>query len=261
MNNTIGSNYDYIYIEPKDLCTDPTYQREIDYKRVNEIVKNFNPNVFNEPKVSKRTDGKYYIFNGDHSVAAHQILFGKDAPIKCKVYYGLTPEDEMNLFVLQNGISKPPTKLEKLRALNNHNDPEVMEMVECANIAGVKIDFTSWPAENKISAVETAYSIFKSIGRTNFINVLITIKKIWLGNAESFSRGMLNGFAYIYKHCEEQFSNKDIINALSGYPISKIEERARMLQGNMQKRFATAIVEVYNKGKRSKRITFPERNM
>ena len=258
----IGNNYDYMFIEPKYLRADPSYQRVIDHARVDKIVKNFNANLFNEPKVSKRNDGFYYIFDGDHSVAAHMMKFGKDAPIKCKVFYGLTPEQEMKLFVQQNGISKIPTRIEKLRALNNYNDPEVTDMVESAKIAGITIDFTSEPAVNKIAAVDTAFSIYKAIGRSNFINLLCVIKNIWFGDAESYKGVILKGFAYLYKHCAEQMtniSNKDLTNALRGWPISKIIERANTLQGSADRRYAIAIVERYNRNKRSKRIILPDR--
>ena len=258
----IGNNFDYMFIEPKFLRADPTYQRTIDHARVDRIVKNFNPNLFNEPKVSKRADGFYYVFDGDHSVAAHMMKFGKEAPIKCKVFYGLTPEQEMQLFVQQNGISKIPTRIEKLRALNNYNDPEVTEMVESAKIAGITIDFSSEPAANKIAAVDTAFSIFKAIGRSNFINMLCIIKSIWFGDAESYKSVILKGFAYLYKHCSEQMtniSNKDLTNALRGWPISKIMERANTLHGSADRRYAIAIVERYNRNKRSKRIILPDR--
>ena len=255
-----GNNFDYMFIEPKYLREDPSYQRPIDSTRVDKIVTNFNVNLYNEPKVSKRDDGFYYIFDGGHSVAAHMAKFGSDRPIKCKVFYGLTPEQEMQLFVQQNGISKTPTRIEKLRAMNNYNDPEVTEMVESARIAGVTIDFTNEPAANKIIAVDTAFSIFRSLGRSNFINMLCVIKTIWFGDAESYKSVILKGFAYLYKHCAEQMmnvSNKDMTNALRGWPISKIIERANQLQGNADRRYATAIVERYNKGKRTKRIILP----
>ena len=257
-----GNKFDYLYIAPKFLRADDSYQRKIDHARVDKIVRNFDPNLFNEPKVSKRDDGFYYIFDGGHSVAAHMTKFGNDKPIKCKVFYGLTQEQEMQLFVQQNGIAKTPTRIEKLRAMANYNDPDVTDMVESARIAGVLIDFTSEPAANKIIAVDTAFSIFKSIGRSNFINMLCVIKTIWFGDAESYKGVILKGFAYLYKHCSEQMmhiSNKDLTNALRGWPISKIMERANQLQGNADRRYAIAIVERYNRNKRSKRIILPDR--
>lgn len=45
------------------------YQRELNEGRVAKIVASFNELVANEPKVSFR-DGRYYIFDGQHTVAA-----------------------------------------------------------------------------------------------------------------------------------------------------------------------------------------------
>ena len=253
-------HFDYLFVEPKFLRADPTYQRKIDHVRVEKIVKNWNQNLFNEPKVSKRDDGFYYVFDGDHSVAAHMLKFGKDTPIKCKVFYGLTPEQEMQLFVQQNGISKLPTRIEKIRAMANYNDPEITEMIEAARIAGVTIDFCMEPRANRIIAIDAAFSIFKSIGRSNFINMLCIIKNIWFGDAESYKGVILKGFAYLFKHCAEQMSsisNKEMVNALRGVPISKIIERANMMQGSADRRYAIAIVEKYNRNKRKNRIILP----
>lgn len=258
----MNTNFDYNFIEPKYLREDPSYQRDIDQNRVNNIVRNFNDNVFNEPKVSKREDGFYYIFDGGHSVAAHIAKYGENTPIRCKVFYGLSPEEEMQLFVQQNGISKAPTRIEKLRAMANHGDAEVLDMIDSARIAGVTVEFKGDPGTNKIIAVDAAFRIYKNIGRTAFINMLCVIRKSWLGSAESYSAGILKGFGYIWKHCAEQMSgipNKDMVASFEGYPITKIVERANQLFGNADKRYAVAIAEVYNRRKRSKRIVLPER--
>lgn len=251
---------DTLLIKPHLLKIDPSYQRGIQQKRIEKIVQNFNPMIFNEPKVSKRSDGFYYVFDGQHSVIAHKAKYGDDVPIKCKVFYGLTPEDEMQLFIQQNGISKSVTKLEKLRAKANYSDPEVVDMIDCARVAGVSIDFNMGPGTDRIIAVDTAYSIYKAIGRNSFINMLSVIHKSWLGEAESYAQGILKGFGFIFRHCADQLTGisiKEMVQSFSGYPISKITERANMLMGSMEKRYATALVEQYNKRKKSKRILLP----
>jgi hypothetical protein len=255
MNNQV--HFDYKMIHPKYLRTDPSYQRDLSLPRVNQIVKNFDVNLFNEPKVSKRDDGFYYVFNGDHSIAAHKIKFGKDTPIRCKVYYGLTKEEEMRLFVQQNGISKTPTRKEKIRALANYEDPEVMGMINAAKLCGVEIEFKASQGVNKILAVDTAFSEYKSIGREMFINMLTVIKETWGGDPDSYQMGMLKGFGYIYKHCAEQLrgiSNRDMIKALGKTPVRKIIQRAATFGEGMGKSYARAIIEQYNKGRRNRII-------
>ena len=77
-----------------------TYQRELNPERVRKIVKEFDERVANEPKVSCR-NGKYYVFDGQHTIAARKILNrGHDLPITCKVYYGMTESEEATLFAI-----------------------------------------------------------------------------------------------------------------------------------------------------------------
>lgn len=241
---------DHIYISPMYLKADPAYQRVIDAKRVNAIARDFNEKLFNEPKVSKREDGYYYVIDGDHSVMAHQIKFGKDAPIKCKVFYGLTREEEMEIFVHQHDHSKKPTNIDKIRALKNFNDPQVQEWIKSTEIVGLKVDFDKNPGDNKISAPDTAFQIYKKLGKTGYINVLTIIMKIWDGDEASLHRGILKGFAYIYKNNEDKVKVNEMVASLSGYPVKKIEERAKVLSGSLEKRFAIAISEQYNKRRR-----------
>ena len=62
------------------------YQRTLDKKKVDRIVANFDERVANEPKVSLR-NGKYYVFDGQHTIAARKKLNGgKDLLILCKVF-------------------------------------------------------------------------------------------------------------------------------------------------------------------------------
>lgn len=262
MNNTGYGNHEQI--SPKLLRVDMSYQRELDVRRVNKILKEFDPQRWNCPKVSLREDGYYYIFDGQHSAVVYQRKNGNETPVPCQVYYGLTPDDEARLFWEQNINVKKPTSLVMLRAKFNHNDPSVLEMVDCVGKNNIKIDFAStYPADDKIAAIEAAYNVYMSIGKAAFINMLSVIKKAWLGSAESLQAGMLKGFGYIFKHCYESIANislTEIAKSFEGYPVSKIAERANsMREGSMEKRWAIALAEQYNKRKKSRRIILPQK--
>ena len=65
-----------------------TYQRTLNEDRVRRIAAEFDERIANEPKVSCR-DGRYYVFDGQHTIAARKLLNGgRDLPIRCKVFYG-----------------------------------------------------------------------------------------------------------------------------------------------------------------------------
>ena len=60
------------------------YQRNFNVNRAKKIAEEFDERIANEPKVSFR-DGRYFVFDGQHTVAARKFLNGgEDLPIKCK---------------------------------------------------------------------------------------------------------------------------------------------------------------------------------
>lgn len=98
-------------IYPREL-----YQRGVQRKRVEQIAANFNEYTANEPKVSYR-NGKFYVTDGQHTIEGRILRNGgKDLLILCKVYTGLTVQQEALFFAEQNGFSAPLSAGIKLRA-------------------------------------------------------------------------------------------------------------------------------------------------
>ena len=102
------------------------YQRMLRMEKVSQIAENFSEYIANEPKVSYR-DGRFYVFDGQNTVEARRACNGgKDLPIRCKVFLGLSKEDEATLFALQTGISTCLTAGERLRANLVSENPDAL---------------------------------------------------------------------------------------------------------------------------------------
>ena len=98
-------------VYPREL-----YQRGVERKRVELIAVHFNEYVANEPKVSFR-NGQFIVTDGQHTIEGRILRNGgKDLPILCKVYTGMTVEQEALLFAEQNGHAAPLSAGIKLRA-------------------------------------------------------------------------------------------------------------------------------------------------
>lgn len=95
-----GMNYELVFIDSRKLeVLRDQYQKPLNKKRVAQIAANLDENIANEPKVNFR-DGHYYVFDGQHTVAARVLRNGgKPLKIQCKVYRDLTKEQEAILFV------------------------------------------------------------------------------------------------------------------------------------------------------------------
>ena len=109
------------------------------------------------------------------SVAAWVAKFD-DKPILAKVYKGMTWLEEMESFVLQNGISKDPTTNEKLRAQYNSKNPYVCNMVDCAERAGFLVDFGTGQRRNRISATSALFKSYMTLGAVGHLRFVEHIR-------------------------------------------------------------------------------------
>ena len=117
------------------------YQRNLNANRVKRIAAEFDERIANAPKVSYR-DGHYYVFDGQHTIAAHKLLNNNcDLNIVCKVYSGLTEQQEALLFAQQTGVSAPLTAGAKMRAKIRGGDPEAIAFLNATNRAGFGLSF------------------------------------------------------------------------------------------------------------------------
>lgn len=109
--------------------------------RVHRIAKEFDERIANEPKVSYR-DGHYYVFDGQHTVAARKQLNGdKDLDILCKVYYGLDEQEETLLFAQQTGASARLDAGAKIRTLIFGEDPHALAFLRDTESTGICLDY------------------------------------------------------------------------------------------------------------------------
>ena len=157
-NNTfIGINPPYqlsVIHSSKLIYPREIYQRGVERKRVELIAKDFNEYIVNEPKVSFR-NGRYYVMDGQHTIEGCILLNGgADRPILCKVYTGLTMEQEALLFAEQNGHAAPLSAGIKLRAKVVGGDAPSKAFVAATNRVGLSLNYDSMQlSDYRISCV------------------------------------------------------------------------------------------------------------
>ena len=145
-NSFIGINPPYqlmVIHSSKLIYPREIYQRGVERKRVELIARDFNEYIVSEPKVSFR-NGRYYVMDGQHTIEGCILLNGgEDRPILCKVYTGLTMEQETLLFAEQNGHAAPLSAGIKLRAKVVGGDAPSKAFVAATNRVGLSLNYDS----------------------------------------------------------------------------------------------------------------------
>lgn len=242
----MNCEYEYKKLNTKDIVVDTSYQRPTDPKRVAQIVKEYNPCLVNAVKVSYR-DGKYYSFDGAHTIQTEKRVHNnKDCLIECKVFYGLTWLDEVELFIAQNGKSRAVQMNDKFRAMFNAGDPEVVRMVRLAENLGITIDFKPNKGDNRIVCLTTLANIFKNSTESDYVEILSLVKETWGGASDSFSNEILKGMHIFYSTYKSQITHKNFVKKLSRVSPSVItrEGKASLAPGKVK--YARQILAAYN---------------
>jgi len=241
--------YEYKRLMSTILETDARYQRKIDVARVERIVAGFDARLVNTVKVSNR-DGHFYVFDGAHTLAALKRIHGEQPfPVDCKVFHGLTYEEEAYLFALQTGESKDVAFGVRMRAMLISRSEEAEAFRAHTAAAGLSLAESEGSAtRNVIAAIAKAYRLYTTLGASDYEALLRLIADTWDGEAWSLTSYMLGGVAVFLREYGGAYSRDRFVKRLRGASYEELRDEARRLQrSSSDVAHALAIVKVYNR--------------
>ena len=252
VNERVG--YEYKFLTSTVLETDPSYQRRMNAAQVDRIVAEFNPLLVNAVKVSQR-DGHFFVFDGAHTLAAlRRIHEGKPFMVECKVFSGMTYQEEAELFALQTGTSRTVSFDYKLRAKLAAETPKEKAFLEATESAGLHLsDVQRSSMRYVIAAKATAQRIFDNYGADLYTDMLRLIVETWDAVEWSLSKPVLNGCAVFLNVYGNEYKRDRFIRKLAYTNADELAAIARRQNVKDQPRqYAMAILELYNKGGRGR---------
>ena len=252
VNERVG--YEYKFLTSTVLETDPSYQRRMNAAQVDRIVAEFNPLLVNAVKVSHR-DGRFFVFDGAHTLAAlRRIHEGKPFMVECKVFSGMTYQEEAELFALQTGTSRTVSFDYKLRAKLAAETPKEKAFLEATEAAGLHLsDVQRSSMRYVIAAKATAQRIFDNYGADLYTDMLRLIVETWDAVEWSLSKPVLNGCAVFLNVYGDEYKRDRFIRKLTYTNADELAAIARRQNVKDQPRqYAMAILELYNKGGRGR---------
>ena len=105
------------------------------------------------------------MFDGQHTIVTRKTMNGgNDLPIICKVYTGLTKEEEAILFSKQTGVSRSLTAGAALRAALVGKDAQSIAFLNATESTGLQLGLDAYRAPWKIICIRTAFKEYKTYG-------------------------------------------------------------------------------------------------
>lgn len=224
------------------------YQKRVREAKVKNIVTNFDQSKLGVIHVSMRSDGTYWIFDGQHRVEALRRLGWEY--VLCLVFTGMSYTEEASGFLGHHDTAKP-TNIEEWYGRREAQDETVLKIESILGDLDLRVAAGGMP--NSIQSVKAIEDIYVKHGKERLIKVLKVIKNGFPSKNSAFKSLLLNGIASLFDEYGSKVDAKWLIKKLKQTDYDAINNKADAFVkvGGFNKREAIkmAITQCYNHNK------------
>lgn len=236
------------------------YQRNVEEQEVNRLIREWDEKLF-DPLVVSFREGKFNVVDGQHRVSVlRKMNGGRDVMVHCKVYSGLTYEQEAELCYKLDKAKKRLSMSQSTNALaESGTDPEVSEIKRLMCCEG----FT-WALGRKyiknyeVASTRAVINAYRLLGSTDFSRLFRLLGDTWLGDIHSLTAPVISGMALFLKTYSTELNDRVFVKRLSATAPEEITRRGQMdfSTNNAALRYARVLLERYNGGRGGKKLPY-----
>ena len=241
-------------ISSSQLKSKQNYQRNINTAFVQKIVSEFDPNKVDPVHVSYR-DGKYYIIDGQHTVAALEIVNGnKPVDVICIVHKGMTYTDEASYYVEQYEKKHRHTYNEMTMARYEAGEKLPCEIaLKVKNVGGRLPYDKSAKTGIKIGAVKKVTTLYQK----DSDNTILAIKCLidaYKGRENTIPADIIAGTMEFLRLYDNRVLTSRLVEALSKYTPQLLTNTAKNLKMTYPINWTETLRDKYNEMSKKGRI-------
>lgn len=263
------------WIPVGEIEVDPTIQRPLNVAWAEKIGRDLDPDLVGVIHVSKRSNGRYVVIDGQHRIYGIKNVFGNNGTlVECKVYEGLTKAQEAEFFVGLNDFRRP-TRIDVFLKSVIANDPDAVAINKITREYGFRVDRVK--ADGTITAVgalEEVYYGFADMRDPKLTPeekqrlalpallrlTLAVLKNAWGGTADSVHGHLVSGVGRLLAARQRAIDADELTSKLSKYPggptalIGAATGRRAVTGGKVGVNVAEVCLDLYNKGRRVSKL-------
>jgi hypothetical protein len=261
MSKTAESTYKVEELKCTDLLVDRRVQRDqLQPKKVDAMVANFNPDAVGVIHVSRRTAGDYIIDGWHRNEAKIRVTEGAGT-ITAHVYEGLTLAQEAHMFLALN-TKTLVNPLDKHKARVSAEDEQAMRIEQHVHAYGWAVHPDAAPGH--VNAIQKLYQLDEmsqnSTGGPRDPHILqlvfLTISRAWSNDRYASQSMILDGLGRLYLEHGSKIDTDHLVDRLKNYRggprklLAESRQFANTAGGKVSMAVAWMVTELYNKGKK-----------
>jgi hypothetical protein len=221
MSNPLDKLFRTEVLSVRDLEIDRKVQREIySDRKVENIMKNFNPAALGVITVSRRNAVTQVIVDGWHRWSAVKILTDNNGEMLCNVFEDLTLEEEAQLFLDLNDGSQPNV-MDRFRARLIVGDPVAADIDKITKYYGWVIQRQGGNGTLQcVQAVERVYRKSAAAGdEPNVLQeVVMVLNRAWGNDKHAGSAVIIEALAAFISEYSTKIDFDRLYRRLGEYP-------------------------------------------
>lgn len=237
------------WINLKDLRVHPEAQRDLNPRRVQKILDEFDPELLGYPTCSQR-DGVVFVCDGQHRLEALRLWLGdgwESQQVQVQVYTDLTLKEEANLFDRINDVL-PVTTMQKFKVRLTAQQPEEVAINKIVQANGLRVGTGS----GHVACVATLRKIYKRDNGPTILGQALRMAYVSFGNY-GLTSYIVEAMALFAERYAGLFDEADVVRKLQAVTIRNLETRANQTQAQMDcaipQAWAATIVGQLNTGR------------
>lgn len=255
INRTIGARPELRWIAVDTIDVDSNYQREIRPVLVEKILKKFSWSKFGAIVLAAHDSGRFTVIEGQHRWKA-ACLHPDVTDVPAVIVAAAETKDEAESFIAINRDRMSVSSVEQYWAGLTAGDETAIAISKVLQSAGCDVVPSQGHYRpnltNSISAIDRC---LKRYGHGATRRALLVIRAAWPDEAKVLRVTLITALARIVRANEKTIHDPDLVASIRRESFAKLTAHAEAFRklsgGSAETALCKAIVELYNKGKRS----------
>lgn len=233
----------------------PLAQRKLRQARVDKIAADFDPEQIGVPTVNKR-GGYYYLIDGQHRIAALEVIGWGDQQLQCQVYEGLSEKEEAQMFLRLNDIL-PVNAFEKFRIGIQAGNAEQVAIDKIVRERGCVI--TTEKGDGTIRSVGALSRIYENGGAEVLGRTLDIITAAY--GSSGLQTAVLDGIGLVVMRYNQSLEDDKVVTRLGAMRggvnglLGNAQVIRRQTRVALSHSVAAAVVDAVNGQRGGKKLT------